>query len=215
MGNFIDLTGQRFGRLTVVERAENSKSGKARWVCRCDCGETIIAFAYNLKRGNTQSCGCWQKVQASISNRSHGESKTRLYKIWKGVMKRCYNPNASSFVHYGGRGIFVCEEWRRSFVKFREWAIAAGYTDSLTIDRVDVNGPYSPENCRWATMTEQCNNRTSNHTVTFKGETHTLKEWETITGVKWGTIWARLQAGWPVERALTEPVQDKHHRKSK
>lgn len=123
---------------------------------------------------------------------------------------RCYREGSSAYEHYGGRGISVCNEWQHSFEAFRDWALANGYRDDLTIDRKDVNGDYCPENCRWATLKEQGNNKRYNHLVEYKGETHTLSEWSEITGIQCGTLYYRLKV-WSVEDALTKPVERRDH----
>lgn len=206
MGKFIDLSGQRFGRLTVIRRAEN-KRGRVAWLCRCDCGANTIASADKLRSGHTQSCGCIHKKQLTLRNTVHNGCGTRLYCIWAHIRSRCYKETCKDFPLYGGRGIRMCDEWEYDFDAFRRWALTNGYDDKLSIDRIDVNGNYCPENCRWANDTQQANNKRRNHAITFDGETHTLAEWETMTGIKQETIRARLKLGWTVEKTLTTPVK--------
>lgn len=137
----------------------------------------------------------------------HGGTGTRLHKIWSSMKERCSRPTHSYYADYGGRGIAVCEEWRNDFPTFKKWAEANGYADNLTIDRKDVNGDYSPDNCRWATMREQQNNKRSNHLVSLNGVTHTITEWADILGINKTTIKERLRCGWSEEQALTTPVR--------
>ena len=158
MGIVRDLTGQRFGRLTVLERAGSKRSG-ATWLCICDCGETKIVESHNLVSGNTKSCGCYMRQRQSESNKTHGRSGTRLHRIWKAMHTRCYNEKFFAFKHYGGRGIRICDEWLQDFPAFERWAVSHGYRDDLTIDRIDANGNYCPDNCRWVTMAEQNQNK--------------------------------------------------------
>lgn len=162
-----DLIGFRFGKLTVIEKVE-SASYRSRFKCVCDCGNEKIVLGQSLLNGHVRSCGCLQReastrrIEAYNSNlgrETHGEAKTRLYAIWEGMKTRCYKRNYHSFPNYGGRGISVCEEWKSSFLAFREWALSTGYNDSLTIDRIDVNGDYCPDNCRWTGHDVQAANK--------------------------------------------------------
>ncbi len=136
----------------------------------------------------------------------HGMTDTRLFKIWEGMLDRCNRPKHRYFNDYGGRGISVCDEWKE-FVHFYEWAVDAGYSDELSLDRKDYDKGYSPDNCRWATMREQQNNRRSNHKVEYNGETRNLSEWADSLGIRRTTLRQRLKSGWPVERALFTPVR--------
>ena len=165
MWNFQDLTGKRYGKLIVLKRDTDyiSPSGNRspQWLCLCDCGNQKNVAGASLKRGITQSCGClhketWQKIITK-----HGQSGTRLHRIWRGMRVRCYDENHHSYAHYGLKGITICEEWKDNFQTFYEWAIANGYNDGLSIDRIDSNGNYEPSNCRWATYSEQNKNRKS------------------------------------------------------
>lgn len=155
----IDLTGQRFEKLIVLSRAD-SPNKQAAWHCRCDCGNETVVLGWNLRSGHTTSCGCVHREAMKKGLRSsHGLINTRLYGIWEDMKSRCYNPNIPQFKYWGSRGITVCDEWRTSFQAFYDWAMSHGYSDELSIDRIDVNGNYEPDNCRWATAEEQNRNR--------------------------------------------------------
>lgn len=163
MGNkFIDLTGQRFGRLTVISRAKNDVCGNTMWNCWCDCGKPAVVLAGQLRRGHSKSCGCLNKELAHERNKKHGMYNSRLYRIWHSMRSRCNNSNVPSYKYYGARNIKVCDEWldeKYGFETFFKWAIGNGYSDNLSIDRIDNDKGYSPENSRWATPQEQSENR--------------------------------------------------------
>lgn len=182
MPKFIDLTGMRFGKLTVIERAE-TQYGKTRWKCLCDCGKYTYTITHRLTSGATQSCGC---RAFDVSHAKHGMTGTRIYEEWLGIKKRCNNENSKSYYRYGGRGIKICPEWENDFMSFYEWAIYNGYNDNLSIDRIDVNGDYCPENCRWVSMREQCKNKRTNIFIEHNGETKILSEWCKEYGVDVG-----------------------------
>lgn len=208
----IDLTGQTFGKLTVLGRAPNiiggttEKRSRRAYYCRCECGAKKIVSGDNLKRGNTKSCGCDVARRISESRKTHGESKTLLYGIWNAIKRRCYNTHVTEYQWYGGRGIAMCDAWRDSYEAFRDWALENGYKPNgheCTIDRIDVNGNYCPENCRWVDSVAQANNRRSNHLLTYNGETHNITEWSNIVGIPMKKISNRIHSGWSIERALT------------
>lgn len=206
-----DLSGMRFGKLTAIECVGRTKNGNAKWLCRCDCGGEKVIASWNLVSGNTNSCGCIKKEQNKQMFVTHGDSgshKTRLYRIWAGIKTRCYNKKHSdSYRKYGAKGVFMCDEWKNSYESFRDWSIASGYQENLSIDRIDPKGPYSPENCRWATDKEQQNNRTNNHILTFNGVSKTLAQWVELTGFTKSTIEHRLERGWSVADALQTPMR--------
>lgn len=213
MGKFIDLTDQRFGRLVVLHEAGRSKAGKVLWLCQCDCGNTKIVVGGDLRSGKTTSCGCYHQDVAATQATIHGERFSRLYRIWGAMKYRCYNPSAAHYANYGGRGIKVCAEWKRSFPAFQKWALENGYSDGLSIDRIDVDAGYSPGNCRWVDETTQARNKRSNRNLIFRGKNQSVAAWADETGIPAQTIYHRLDSGWLVERALTEPVHTEKRKK--
>ncbi len=152
--NFHDISGKKFGKITVVS-FYGFKNGRSLWNCKCECGTECVYDGHTLLANHISSCGCGKKTH----NLRHGMSGTRLYRIWTGMKTRCENQNADNYKYYGERGISVCDEWKEDFDTFAKWALKTGYKDSLTIDRINVNGNYEPKNCRWVTMAEQNKNK--------------------------------------------------------
>ena len=214
MGKPLDLIGQKFGRLTVVERTENESAGQSRWLCYCDCGNCTVVRGTKLVQGRTKSCGCLGK-EVAMSNlekgRLHtdGRTKTKLYRIWCDMRRRCGNPKDNAYSDYGGRGIIVCPEWNASFDAFRNWALSNGYAEHLTIDRIDNSNGYCPENCRWVDMQTQSRNKRNNVFLVYDGNGMILSDWAKQLKIPANTLYDRLKRGWSVERTLATPVQKK------
>lgn len=205
-----DLTGQRFGRLIVLYRTDDHQYPNGRhdvqYKCKCDCGKELNVLGIHLRSGHTCSCGCYREDKSREKMTTHGKTNTRLYVIWKNMRERCTNPKHKNYSIYGGRGIKICEEWNQ-FDSFYNWAVCNGYSDDLTLDRIDVNQGYSPENCRWISQKEQCNNTRRNIKVSIDGEVKTLKQWSKINGLNYGTVSSRIKRGWTPIEALTSPVR--------
>lgn len=213
MSVVIDRTGQRYNRLVVLGRSE-PKYRSTMWECRCDCGNIAYVDTHSLISGHTKSCGCWKREKASERLLTHGEMPVRLYRIWRGMKARCNNPHTKDFHYYGARGIKVCDEWMEHYESFRDWAFANGYSDTLTLDRVEVNKDYSPDNCRWVDRHTQMRNTRNNLNLTFNGETKTVTEWAEITGMERHTISYRKNVlKWDDEKVLT--TFPKHNLKEK
>lgn len=173
-----DLTGKKFGRLTVIG-LDDRGTRRTYWVCQCECGNIKVARSDALVSGRTKSCGCIKKEQDKInlSQLRHNQAGTRLYTIWQKMKDRCFNEHNPAYYRYGGRGIQVCDSWKERFENFYDWAMNNGYQENLTLDRTDNDGNYCPENCRWVTMKEQCNNRSSNIQIKIGNATKSLTEW--------------------------------------
>jgi hypothetical protein len=202
-----DMTGQRFGRLVVDGYVGKVSGNKAAWLCRCDCGRSITVVGESLRRGHTTTCGClrnWPKPKEH-----HGMVHAPEYAVWTHMIQRCTNPARSGYKDYGGRGITVCKRWRDSFQAFYE-DIGQRPGPAYSLDRIDPNGNYEPDNCRWATAIEQANNTRYNRRLTYNGESLTIAQWARRLGMPQETLYARLNRGLPVEEILTTNTRYKH-----
>lgn len=188
----IEMIGRRFGKLTVIKESPERKSKRVYWICKCDCGSITKSIkGTNLRNGTTKSCGCLITEAVITRCTVHGLRNTRLYRTWSNMVQRCTNPKRTEYKNYGGRGIAVCDVWRNNFQAFYEWAMSHGYSDDLTIDRIDVNGNYCPENCRWATMKQQQNNRRNSILIEDGGQLKTIQQLSVEKGVNQSSIWRR------------------------
>lgn len=200
-----DLVNKRFGRLTVLECQEIT-SKNVIWKCRCDCGKITLVNQTGLLYDSTKSCGCIRKEMLSNRSSVHHHSKTRIYKIWIEIKRRCYNINSISYKNYGGRGITICDEWKNDFMPFYNWSMNNGYTDKLSIDRINNDGNYEPSNCRWTNRKTQNNNTRHNHYITYNGKTLTLAQWCEELGFTYSCLKSRINKHhWSIEKALTTP----------
>ena len=210
MPRVANCIGKKLGMLTVVERTSNSKHGASRWICRCECGNEIVLTYEQVKRGSKKDCGC---IKRPHHNATHGASRSPLYNHWKMMLYRCENPKNRAYKYYGERGIQVCEEWH-DFNAFKKWLDESGYVEGLTVDRIDNNKGYCPENCRLTDSKTQANNRRSNVEITYNGQTHNLTEWSEILGFDYKQVHNRMhKLGWDFEKALLTPTDKKKRNK--
>lgn len=202
------LLGQRFGRLLVVERVDNDRFGKARWRCRCDCGRETTTRANTLRKGETQSCGCLHAETVKTARLTHGAARSPLYRVWSTMKSRCETPTDQRYPWYGARGIAVCTRWRERFTAF---AHDMGVRPpGMKLERRDNDGDYTPENCYWATSTQQMRNTRRTWRLVHNGVARTLGEWAEVTGLPETLLYYRIKtAGWPPSKALTKPSQRK------
>ena len=208
----IEMEGRKFGELTVVRVAGKAKNNVLLYECLCSCGKVAVVRASNLRSGNTKSCGHLFKEKVRTMHVTHGGSKERLHGVWNSIKGRCYNPNCEAYKNYGGRGIKMCEEWKSNYESFKKFAIEKGYNENskrgeYTIERIDVNGNYEPDNCILIPIEKQFCNKTNNHVLTFKNETKTVSEFARDYNIQKDTLLERLKAGWSVEDALLTPVR--------
>jgi len=204
MGRFRDLTGERFGRLLVLQRDGCNKHGQVKWWCRCDCGTEKHVLGMCLSRGETQSCGCLHKEKTSEASKIHGMTQTQIYGLWRGMIQRCTDINHPRYSDYGGRGINVCPAWQ-TFEGF--YAAMGDRPTGMSLERKDVNGDYCPDNVVWASAKAQANNRRSNVVLEHAGKRQTMQQWCDELELKIGTVWARINRGWAASRALTQEVR--------
>ena len=191
--------GMKFNKLTILKSADKDNHGNTLIKCLCDCGNEKILTLSAVKRGVIKSCGCGKKAykESFIKEHiTHGHSKTRLYRIYHGMITRCNNPKREDYKHYGGRDIKVCDEWYNNYLAFEKWALSNGYDKSLTIDRIDVNKDYSPDNCKWVTRKEQSRNQERTVYLTYNGEKKPMSEWAELLGISYWTLRSRIKYGW-------------------
>lgn len=203
MPGFNDITGRKFGRLTVTKHSHR-KGAHQFWLCRCDCGNDKAVRTDHLQQGRVRSCGCLHKELASKRAATHRLSGTVMHRLWLGMHNRCRNPNEPGYKNYGGRGIDVCERWR-TFENFLA-DMGPRPSDDHSIERIDNDRGYEKSNCRWATNKQQCNNQRRNKRITAFGRTKNLGQWSEETGIERRTISFRLKSGWPPEEAVATPV---------
>lgn len=203
--SFIDMTGKRCGRLTVIRR-DIAAGSPTRWVCRCDCGREISTYGKLLRSGHSGSCGCLKRDRTIEHFTTHGESHSREYRAWSAAKTRCYNTKLSQYRDYGGRGIVMEEPWRSDYTAFLHdmGRCPVGYT----LDRINNDGPYAPGNCRWAARTTQTSNTRQNRYLTHNGHTLAMSEWSRRSGIPYYALKMRLNRGWAVDKALTTPPRE-------
>jgi len=208
VSKYNDLTGNKYGRLTVIEYLGKNKQYDSIWRCICDCGTEITVRAGVLLNGHTQSCGCLQISRTRESHITHGLSRdengkrTKLYHVWDGLKQRCYNPKSPFYSYYGGKGIVLCDEWL-NYKAFHAWAMSHGYKDGLSIERERINGIYEPDNCSWIPKSHQARNRSMSVVVEYNGEIKNLSDWCDLLGKNKKMLGQRLRRGWSVEKTFT------------
>lgn len=207
MGVRIDCLNKRYGQAQVIEYVGMNKTHNCLWLCKCDCGNTFVTTATHLRSGHTKSCGCLRDEKTAIRFTKHDLSNSRLSSIWRNMKGRCTNLKTKEYHRYGGRGIKVCSQWNDDFKSFYDWAMRNGYSDNLSLDRIDNDKDYAPDNCRWADRKMQCRNKSNNRHFLLNGQQKTLVEWCEIYGMKYSTVYRRLRRDWSLKKALVTPIE--------
>ena len=202
-GKYRDITGQRYGQLTAIAYAGSTKEGRAKWLCECDCGNKTIVPLSSLTTGNTTSCGCVLKSKIT----THGKSNTKFYRVWLSMKTRCNNPRSNRYKYYGGKGVIYDSNWG-DFEKFYA-DMHEGYSEGLTLDRINGKEGYSKDNCRWTGVITQNNNKSDNLLILYQGKLHSPKEISELTGLPLGSIYNRKQAGWSDEKITSTLIISK------
>jgi hypothetical protein len=207
----LDLSGQKFGRLTALGPVERRKR-HVMWLCECQCGETTIVSTTSLRAAATRSCGCLRQETSAEALTKHGMKNSPLYRIWCNIVSRCTLPTNHSYARYGGRGITICDEWRHDFQAFYDHVtqLPCCGEKGYSLDRILNDGPYAPGNVQWATTVAQARNKRNNRLLTYNGKTLCVAAWAEEIGINLKTLENRIRTGWSVERALTVPVKRKH-----
>lgn len=201
----INLVGEKFGKLTVIERVD-TPHGHVRWRCKCDCGKECVVYGSSLKSGNTTSCGCYKAENARRLYSTVRQNDKQLYAIWNGIKQRCLNKNNRDYHNYGGRGIEICDEWANKYEAFYYWAIRSGYKTGLQIDRINNNGNYCESNCRFVNRKTQANNKRNNILYTIDGTTKSLAQWCNEYNQNYYMVYQRVsKLGWSIKDALMRP----------
>lgn len=202
----LDLLGKKFNKLVVIEYAGH-KGKRNLWKCRCECGKIIECVTYLLTKNKVKSCGCLKSSRLLERNTKHNLRYSKIYNVWRCMKSRCYNPNIEAYKNYGGRGIKVCDEWKNDFLSFYNWSMNNGYSENLTIDRINNSKNYEPSNCRWVDRKTQNNNTRHNHLISYKDKTLTISEWAKEIGLTYCCLKSRLYKGWSIEKALETPIR--------
>ena len=207
------LVGKKFNSLTVLEVSSNKKNDNYLLVCKCDCGNIQTIRATRVINGITKTCGCRNKGYSYSKSNKLSCLYPTFYSIWNSMKHRCYDKSNKKYKNYGARGIKICKEWKDSFENFLNWCLNSDYEKGLTLDRIDVNSDYKPNNCRWANFTIQARNKTNNNLVTYNNETKCVAQWCEDLNIPYNTIRARLRLGWTPELAFTTPISKSNKRK--
>ena len=202
-----NLIGEKFGMLTVISQSNSNKQKRRMWICRCDCGKLKekAVTTHDLKSGAVRSCGCLYYKSNKLNSKKHGKTRSRLFVIWSGIKSRCTYEKNIEYKNYGGRGITVCDEWAKDFMTFYNWSMANGYQDNLTIDRIDNDKGYYPDNCRWVTMREQQNNRKNNRKIMYENKEYTVSKLSEKLNIPYATLLWRINNGWKLEELSLTP----------